>query len=358
METDCQALCDMQIVDVRHVPGKTNVVADGLSRAAEGQVYEAGDGSEWTVDEGWEAAKGLVYDLWVVAVVPDEVKRLRERLARVPMFLEAVDALEELRTGETERGRKRAKHRAENYVLDDGKLWRLDKGNTTRARGKVECINREEAVEMARKTHREGGHWGRDAVKVSMMDKVWCPGLDGAIVEAIRECGPCQNFDRGPRTISLLNPITRRHPFELVVGDYLSMPVGTGGFHTLGVYLDVFSQHMWVFKHKTAGTAKTTIDALGTIFRCYTKAECFMSDGGKHVGQRTGGGWKQDPSSRSRSWPKHLDDAVESINARLLPALKFSPKELLLGMDGVCSTATSGRICGGGGARGEEEERV
>lgn len=32
------------------------------------------------------------------------------------------------------------------------------------------------------------------------------------------------------------------------------------------------------------------------------------------------------------TWPDHLDDAVHALNHRLLPALKFSPKELLLGL--------------------------
>ena len=32
-----------------------------------------------------------------------------------------------------------------------------------------------------------------------------------------------------------------------------------------------------------------------------------------------------------RSWPTHLDDAVKCLNYCILPALKFSPKELLLG---------------------------
>lgn len=66
VETDCQALRDVlisdklnavharwrdgilahQIVDVRHIPGKLNVVADGLSRMWEGQERVHGDGSE------------------------------------------------------------------------------------------------------------------------------------------------------------------------------------------------------------------------------------------------------------------------------------------------------------------------
>lgn len=32
-----------------------------------------------------------------------------------------------------------------------------------------------------------------------------------------------------------------------------------------------------------------------------------------------------------QSWPNHLDEAVTALNYRILPALKFSPKELLLG---------------------------
>jgi hypothetical protein len=33
-----------------------------------------------------------------------------------------------------------------------------------------------------------------------------------------------------------------------------------------------------------------------------------------------------------RNWPEHLDEAISAINHRILPNLKFSPKELLLGI--------------------------
>jgi hypothetical protein len=32
------------------------------------------------------------------------------------------------------------------------------------------------------------------------------------------------------------------------------------------------------------------------------------------------------------TWPEHFDEAIRILNSRLLPALKFSPKELLLGL--------------------------
>ena len=84
VETDCQALRDHllndklsdtharwrdgilahQITDIRHVPGRLNVVADGLSRASEGTRNEEKDGSEWTVSEDWEANVGLTHDVF------------------------------------------------------------------------------------------------------------------------------------------------------------------------------------------------------------------------------------------------------------------------------------------------------
>ena len=33
-----------------------------------------------------------------------------------------------------------------------------------------------------------------------------------------------------------------------------------------------------------------------------------------------------------KTWPDHLEEAIRILNYRLLPALKFSPKELLLGL--------------------------
>lgn len=148
-------------------------------------------------------------------------------------------------------------------LIEDGKLWRLRGGTAVRARSRVECVTKAEAKELAIKQHSEGGHWGCDAIKITLTDRIYSPKLDASILH------------------SLLEPITRRHPFELLVGDYLTLPKAKG-FHTLGVYLDTFSQHVWAFKYKTAGTAKTTTDSLGQIFRNFTAAETFMSDGGRH----------------------------------------------------------------------------
>ena len=54
----------------------------------------------------------------------------------------------------------------------------------------------------------------------------------------------------------------------------------------MGVYLDTYSQHIWGFKYKTAGSAKTTKDGLVQIFQGYAPSETFMVDGGKHFNNK------------------------------------------------------------------------
>ena len=396
IETDCQALRDHllndklsatharwregilahQIIDVRHVPGRINVVADGLSRANEGLPNEEGDGSQWTVSEDWETATGLTHDIFYTTnPATPEVVQLRERFKNEPIFSEVIDALLNLDHGKDVRLRKRARHRASEYSIAENRLWKVAGGHHIRARAKVECITKDEATALAREEHAKKGHWGRDAVKKALMDRVWCPNLDSSVVTGISQCGQCKNFG-GTHLHALLDPITRRHPFELLVGDYLSMPNGKGGYHTIGLYLDTYSQHIWAFKYKTAGSAKTTTDALSKVFQGFVPPETFMSDGGKHFdnndvrelcnkwGTTThivpayspwinglvegtnkillhvlkrlcalnlGGDEHNDPKPENtpRSWPEHLDEAVQIINSRLLPAFKFSPKELL-----------------------------
>jgi hypothetical protein len=46
-----------------------------------------------------------------------------------------------------------------------------------------------------------------------------------------------------------------------------------------------------------------------------------------------------DWSTLPKSWPDHFQEAINVLNWQILPALKFSPKELLLGL--VVNTAST-----------------
>ena len=396
VETDCQALRDVlmndklsatharwrdgvlahNIVDVRHIPGVTNI-ADGISRQYENIPKSGNDGSEWDVDSDWESGAGLIYNINYMSI-PSDIQALRDRFANTPVFRDVVDALEGIQSGSSLRERKRARHRAAKYMIEEGKLWFVGGGTPTRAVARRECVTKEEAMELARAEHEKGGHFHRDLIKIALLDKINTPNLDQSIVTAISDCARCKNFG-GTHLHSLLQPITRRHPFELLVGDYLSMPLGKGGYHTVGLYLDTFTQHVWGYKFKTAGTGKTTVKSLDDIFGGFAPAEVFMSDGGKHFKntevrqccEKWGGrhhvvaayspwinglvegtnkillyvlarlcapevgedGWQaMNWVDLPKTWPDHFDEAIQILNWRILPALKFSPKELLLSL--------------------------
>ena len=241
----------------------------------------------------------------------------------------------------------------------------------------MECISRNEAFELAKHEHETNGHWGRDLIKLKLLDSIWSLGLDQTIIKVLQQCGHCKNF--GPMHLhALLHPITCRHPFELLVADYLSLPKGKGGFHTVLLVMDVFSHYVWGYKLKHHGTGKATVDALQSIAHTFQAPETLMTDGGSHFNNGEVKGWcvansmehrvtaayapwvnglmenanglllgrlrrlcngeagGEDnsgplPPDVDRNWPDHFDTAVRQLNECIIPSLHFSPKELLLG---------------------------
>ena len=397
IETDCKALRDTiinnklnatharwldgimghHIIDCRHRPGRENQAVDGISRQFTDSPHIQGDGHDWTVDPSWEANMGLTYDIWTTQLDSEQTS-LRERFANEPVFLDVIDAMNNVDHGKRVRDKRRARHRMLGYQIEKGRLYRIGDGKSTRARPRLECVTQQEAVELARIEHEKGGHFGRDLIKISLLDRICSPRLDKSIMTAIVECGRCKGFG-GSHLAALLEPITRRHPWELMVGDYMSMPVGKGGFHTIGLFMDVYSQKIFGFKFTTYGSTATTIASLNRIRRMYRMPEVFMADGGSHFAGAAVGEWCIEHNSRYQQvaayspwvngllegtngkllsrlkrlcapnlgedewakitrfedlpavWPDHFDAAIEHLNQRILPAYKFSPNELCLG---------------------------
>jgi len=65
--------------------------------------------------------------------------------------------------------------------------------------------------------------------------------MDKSIVKAIMNCRRCKGFG-SMHLHSLLQPITRHHPFELMVVDTLSMLKGKGSITKLGLWMDIYAQ--------------------------------------------------------------------------------------------------------------------
>src|SRR5215472_9317747 len=146
---------------------------------------------------------------------------------------------------------------------------------------KAECIPSADGFETALKVHEQNGHFGLDHTKLKLRDRYFWPGLDKDSRKAVTQCPKCKNF--GPHHInSLLQPIKRREPFDLICADYLSLPKGRNGWKTVLLMIDTFSNFIWAYKLKTAGTGKSTVDGLKDICAKNRKPDAFMADGGSH----------------------------------------------------------------------------
>ena len=72
----------------------------------------------------------------------------------------------------------------------------------------------------------------------------------------------------------------RHHPFELLVSNTVTMPLGKGGLKKISLYIDVYSQHISGNALHKAATGKSTCTALTKVCDTYTDPEMLMTDGG------------------------------------------------------------------------------
>ncbi|ETW82062.1 hypothetical protein HETIRDRAFT_122912 [Heterobasidion irregulare TC 32-1] len=140
----------------------------------EGLPKRPGDGSAWTICEDWEAEGGLANDIFIVS---DTIATLHNCFTDEPIFLEVIDALLDIDLLADNR-----------YFVKDERLWQLCQNGGTRARAHIECVPCSKAHTLATKEHSNGGHWGRDAVKLALTDCIYSPKLDETIINAIHKC--------------------------------------------------------------------------------------------------------------------------------------------------------------------------
>ncbi|KAG9102948.1 hypothetical protein FRC06_000692 [Ceratobasidium sp. 370] len=333
---------------------------------------------------GWEAYKGLVEE--VNLLVEDEGSgKVLEKFEKDAYFGEIVQFLvlgtvygDDLTPKKIERAQKRAAHRAVGFEVADGKLWRIAGKGSQRA-PRVECVPKEEGLALALAMHEAAGHFGRDLTILTLQDRYFWPNLRSDVITAVTSCPRCRNF--GPKLMNaLLAPITRSRPFDLLSGDYLSLPIGTGGFKTVLLFVDVYSRFVFRFMTKSSGTGAFSVDCLDKLCNHIMTPLSFLSDNGSHFSCQEIEEWayrnevslpkpppytpsvnglveeanrillgrlralcagdigeEQDnpnrpPTPPPRSWPKFFQLAIRQMNDRILPSLGYSPRELLTGV--------------------------
>ncbi len=142
------------IVDIRHRPGVTNVVADAISRkwSEVRGPSKARDGAEWSIQLDWEANKGVVNDIMQLAARQDTDKfaNIREQFADDPWLSEVVNALMNRDMPDIQT-RHRAQHCTLNFTIEGGKLWWIHTKAKDRV-ARVECVPAVKGFELATRT--------------------------------------------------------------------------------------------------------------------------------------------------------------------------------------------------------------
>ena len=160
IKTDCQALSDFlqnnklqahharwkeavvsqRIVVIWHQPGVTNKVADGLSWKWSDHNRQCHDGEDWSIDPGWEASKGIMNDVFALGV--QQEVGLHTCFVKNSYFSEVVEWLEggQLATTSDNTSQRRARRRAADFLIEDGKLWRVARGRQAWRILRVECV--------------------------------------------------------------------------------------------------------------------------------------------------------------------------------------------------------------------------
>ncbi|KAF8461479.1 hypothetical protein JB92DRAFT_2611288, partial [Gautieria morchelliformis] len=168
-----ESIIARNIVDIRHQPGKENPVEDGLSRKWKGRERQGDKGDAWSVLPGWEMRKGISNDIQTVSEENGHTK-LKTHFAG-DEWLSTI--IESLMTQQRTRDDRKKAHQTEEFIIKEGKLWRINLKPRDRS-AKVECIPRAEGPQLAICTHVENGHFARKLMKLKLRDKYFWPKMD------------------------------------------------------------------------------------------------------------------------------------------------------------------------------------
>jgi transposase InsO family protein len=186
-----------------------------------------------------------------------------------------------------------------------------------------ECIPKREQTALIDGVHEQLNHAGRDRVLAHLHRRFFWRNMPMHVSKRIASCARCQQF--GHQVFrSKLQPVTVLRPMQLLSMDYFSLKA-TKGYKTVLVIVDYFSRFTWAYKFKTAGTARTTVDALQDLTRNFGDPENLISDNGSHLANAAVAQFCEERGIRRSTTPvysPHTNGLIERTNATILKALE------------------------------------
>ena len=148
-------------------------------------------------------------------------------------------------------------------VVKRGVLYRHTKDNEE---DRYQLVLPQEYTKVALKgAHDEVGHLGRDRGMSILRDRFYWPKMSMDLDTWISQCERCIKSKSTPSARAPLISITTTHPLELVSMDFLTLEMSKGGFQYILVITDHFTRYAVAVPTRNM-TAKTTATALFNEF--------------------------------------------------------------------------------------------
>lgn len=351
-------------LEIHHVPGVQNVLADGMSRmttrrnrkerevmAAEVVKGEKDKWGEWMNDEWY----GMIVEYKLTAKIPYE--KIVESEGQVP------DA------PTVERWKRRMKQQSPRFVMMDGEgtsiLLYREKGG-----GLAKCAKKDEVRRVLQWAHDVHGHFSEGITLKNLITRYYWPTRHRDVAYYCKSCPNCQKV--GPlRPSQSVLPIIQLQPMDLLGMDFIGplTPVvkGTGSRYIL-IIVDYFSRYLFAKAVRTASSGEV-IAMLGKVGQLVGWPRAIYNDNGSHFvsanvqdylrarGVRQFPAPKSHPSSVGLAeryvqlvviglrtflqhspamvdhWDVFIPQVVHSINTRVIRTHGYTPSQLLFGFN-------------------------
>ncbi|KAI8514170.1 hypothetical protein Bbelb_084940 [Branchiostoma belcheri] len=120
------------------------------------------------------------------------------------------------------------------------------------------------------------GHQGISKTKALLREKVWFPGIDDKVNEALKGCLACQATTKTPTAVPLQPTVMPEHPWSELCADFWG-PLPSGDY--LLVVIDEHSRYP-VVEHLRSTSAQAVIPVLDKIFAMFGTPEVLKTDNG------------------------------------------------------------------------------
>jgi len=313
-------------MEIHHIPGETNVVADALSRISgdspapsfapqsPADLTQAHDRAMRAED----IARDLLVGLHTVQMLTDSsfVSQLMQNYSICPDF----QVLYQLGKDGELLGQPGCRH----FEFSDDLLYYVDSTGRTRI-----CVPTAIRAAVLRLAHDDAGHVGSDKTYLSLVAKVYWNNMKRDVENYVHSCLICQaakNYKQKPIGLPKSHDVPA-DKFDVISVDLLSgLPTTSQGHDSLFVMLDSFSQHVTLAPtHKSATTQELVDLFLQYFYRTRGLPAAILSDNGPNVSSHFWDTVFQTLGVQVRHSSKYYPQAngrVERINATILDMLR------------------------------------